>query len=82
MKLNYYALIVAILANCIPETAFEKLQSNTPRSVKNQITTDDLDDMVTLHQEGLSYKEIGEIYCMEKSLLHKRLKNSGKLIKV
>jgi hypothetical protein len=74
VKINYYALVVSILNNCIPETAFEKVQSDKPSVVKNQITDDDLRDMLKLREQGVFYKDLEWIYCMDKSAIHVRLK--------
>lgn len=80
MDLNYYALAVAILANCIPETAFERLQSDKPSKVKNQVTHDDYDDMVKMREDGVKFSEIGEIYCMDPSSIHRKLKETGRIV--
>ena len=85
VRINYYALAVAILGNCIPETAFEKVQSDKPSKVINQITDDDLHDMLKLREQGVFYKDIAEIYCMDKSTIHRRLKrfsNKGAVLGV
>jgi len=78
VKINYYALVVSILTTCIPETAFERLQSDKPGNVSNQITDADYDDMLKLRKEGLVYRELGEIYCMNPSIIHRYLKRFKK----
>ena len=78
VKTNYYALVISILCTCIPETAFEKLQSEKPGSVRNQISDADYADMVKLRAEGLFYRELGEIYCMDPSIIHRYLKRFSK----
>lgn len=78
VKINYYALVVSILKNCIPETAFEKVQSNQPSNVRNQMTDADYADMAKLRAEGLFYKELGEIYCMDKGAVYRKLKAISK----
>lgn len=77
VKLNYYALAVSILGECIPETAFEKIQSDKPQFVKNQLTDDDWDDMAKLRAEGIFYKDLGAIYCMDPATIHRKLKRLG-----
>ena len=81
VRLNYYALVVSILGECIPETAFEKLQSDKPQFVKNQLTDDDWNDMVKLREQGVYYKGLGEIYCVDPSNIHKGLKSFSKRYK-
>jgi len=78
VKTNYYALVVSILTTCIPETAFEKLQSDKPSCVHNQITDEDYTDMLKMRKEGLFLREIGEIYCMDPPIVHRYLKKFGK----
>jgi hypothetical protein len=51
VRINYYALVVSILNNCIPETAFEKVQSDKPSNVTNQMTAADYEDMAKLQIE-------------------------------
>ena len=74
VRLNYYALVVSILGECIPETAFEKLQSDKPQFVKNQLTDDDYRDMVKLREEGVFYKDLSEIFGLDKGTIHRNLK--------
>lgn len=74
VKINYYALVVSILGECIPEMAFEKLQSDEPGNVKNQLTDDDWDDMAKLRLQGVFYKELEEIYCLNKTTIYRKLK--------
>jgi len=77
ITLNYYALCVSILCNCLPEVAFEKLQSNRPSKVKSSfkvLSDTDVDDMVKMHQEGLTYKQIGEIYGIDHTYVRKRIR--------
>jgi hypothetical protein len=61
-SLNYYALAVSILNSCLPETAFEKLQSEHPDKVVAFISDEDAIDMRKLKAEGYSYYEIAEMY--------------------
>ena len=74
VKTNYYALVVSILSECILETAFEKLQSDAPSKVQNQLTDDDWDDMARLRMQGVYYKDLSEIYGLDKATIHRKLK--------
>ena len=63
IKLGYYALTVAILNPCRVEVAFEKVQSDFPGKVKPSVLTEeDKRDIRILRQQGLTFKEICEIY--------------------
>ncbi|EGW36495.1 hypothetical protein [Desulfosporosinus sp. OT] len=73
VKLNYYAMAVAILAKCNIETAFEKLQNDTPEKVRNYFTPRDTEDMQKLRDEGLSYYAIAKIYDVSRSTIIGRL---------
>lgn len=79
IELNYHALAVSILVNCIPETAFEKLQSDKPSNVRAQITDSDWSDMVKLREQGVYYKDLEEIYCLDKATIFRKLKSLSKL---
>ena len=78
VKINYYALVVSILNNCIPETAFEKVQSDRPSKVQNQLTDEDWQDMSKLRKDGVYFKELSEIYCMDKASIHRKLQRLSK----
>ena len=79
MELNYYALCVSILCNCIPETAFEKLQADKPSQVMNWFTPEDVEDMAALRKQGLTFRELGEIYCVDLTSINRRLSKAGLL---
>ncbi len=64
VRLGYYALTVAILAECRVEMAFEKLQSEHPDLVRNNFTPADKKDMRKLKASGVTWAELGEIYCI------------------
>lgn len=62
VRLNYYALTVAILVKCSIETAFEKIQSDHPDAVRPQLTRKDNEDIRKFREEGLSWHEIARYY--------------------
>jgi len=64
VKLNYYAMAVAILAECTVETAFEKLQCDHPDKIRsiNMLTPEDIADIRKFRDEGIPYKAIAQIY--------------------
>ena len=56
MKTNYYALAVSICRGQVPELAFAKMLNQKFKAV------DYADDMKALKQEGLYWKDIGELF--------------------
>ena len=74
MKLNYYALIVACLSGCTPETAYEKLQHERPSTVVAQLSDDDLQDMQGMKLQGWTYRAIGELYGLTMQEVYGRLR--------
>ena len=75
VRLNYYALAVSILSECLPEMAFEKLQSDKPGNVKNQLTSEDWDDMAKLREQGVYYKDLEAIYGLNMGHICRNLKS-------
>jgi hypothetical protein len=69
MILNYYALTIAILSNCFPETAFKKLQSAEPNKTRPVILPEDIYLMHKYKSKGLSYTQIGRIYGVSKETI-------------
>jgi len=78
VKLNYYAMAVAILAKCNIDTAFEKLQNDNPEKVRNYFTPEDTEDMQKMRDEGLSYYAIAKIYDVSRSTIIWRVARDGK----
>jgi len=78
VKLNYFAMAVAILDECNIETAFEKLQHAHPEKVRPHFTLEDIDDMRKFRDEGLSYYAIAKIYDVSRSTIIGRVARNGK----
>lgn len=74
LKLNYYALTVAILGKCNLETAFEKIQSRYPDKVRPQFSDEDLEDMCKLKAGGVSWPELGRIYDVPWTTVYGRIR--------
>lgn len=74
VKLNYYAMAVAILSKCSVETAFEKIQSDHPDTVRPQFTSEDIEDMRKLKAEGVSWPELSRIYDAPWTTVYGRLR--------
>ena len=51
-----------------------RLYSKNPNSVHHPITPDELADMQTLKRSGATYREIGEMYGLDKETVHGRLR--------
>ena len=75
VKLNYYAMAVAILTECNIETVFEKLQNDNPEKVRNYFAPEDTEDMQKMKDEGLSYYAIAKIYDVSRSTIVGRLRS-------
>lgn len=73
IKINYCALILAILSECSLETAFEKIQSCTPGKVKYELSQDDIQDMRKFREEGIYYHEIARYYGVTKDIVYYKL---------
>lgn len=76
VKINYYAMAVAILAECSVETAFEKLQSDHPDKVGSRLTLspEDTEDMRKFRNEGMTYHAIAQLYDAPWTTIHWRLR--------
>ena len=77
IKLNYYAMAVAIVAECTVETAFEKLQSEHPNKVisLHTLTPEDTEDMRKLKEQSVTWLELGKIYCVPWTTPYSRLRS-------
>ncbi|MBC2721817.1 hypothetical protein [Desulfosporosinus sp.] len=75
VKLNYYAMAVAILTDCSIETAFEKLQSDHPDMVRPQISEEDYQDISRFKESGLYWTEIASFYNIPWYNLYKRVRD-------
>ncbi len=73
MEDNWYALVVAILFNQPPETAFQILEDGTRNLHYSKLTELDTIDMIKFREEGTTYREIGEMYGISESAACKRM---------
>ena len=71
---GYHALCVAILANCMPELAFAKL--NNPKQKYNPREYREIDRNIwaEMRAKGIAYKEIAELYCITVGAVSNHLK--------
>lgn len=88
MQDNWYALIVSILKGVLPEQAFELMENNTYKPLYG---SDHTSDMIKMHEQGMTYRDIGEIYGISESAICKRIKHikkppcanrCGKMVKI
>jgi hypothetical protein len=80
MNENYYALYLAIIKNYTPEQAFKALE--TGKTTKVRLNKELIDVMINLRNQGMTLKEIGEMFggisasaVCHKITYHKKRKN-------
>lgn len=70
LRYNIAALAIAILKGISPEQAFAILEGKNIITVYNE---EDIKDMVRLHDQGFSYRQIAEMYGLTKDAVQKRI---------
>ncbi len=70
MEENYYALALAILKPVTPEQAFQIISG---QKSKREITTSDIEKMIKMKSQGMTYKQIGEIYGLSAHAVYARI---------
>ncbi len=70
-EVGWCALAVSILTTKTPEQAFELLDPTDNLSVFSE---KDTEDMIRLKEQGLTFKELGEIYNVHPSSVASRIK--------
>ncbi|WP_088187574.1 hypothetical protein [Desulfosporosinus sp. FKA] len=73
---NYYALALSIIGGYLPETSFAKLASPHPDLVKRIILPEDLTLMKRYRKQGLTYKQIGDIFGLGMDVVYARIKRN------
>jgi hypothetical protein len=74
MKTGYYALTISILTNCLPEKAIAVMEDgNNPLHKRSYMTQSDMADAEKMFREGMTYRQIGEIYGLPRAVFAKRL---------
>ncbi len=77
---NYTALLIAIEKEVCQEEAFKILdivadgKQISNRKFKVKLINEDMKDMIKLKNEGLTYKQIGEIYGISDHAVYRRIK--------
>lgn len=69
---NYHTLLVSILAQCSPETAYVRLFG------KEKVTNPHVEEMIKLREQGWTYQAIGDFYGMKKHTVVDRIGRKGK----
>ncbi len=69
---NYAALILAILKGYSPEQAFVAMEKGVGR-YRHELSKKDTYDMVEFRKQGLTYKQIGELYNKSAAAISKRV---------
>lgn len=73
MNDNWYALVIAILFKQPPEAAFQILEDGVKNKGYSPLTELDTLDMIKFRGEGITYKEISEMYGITESAACKRI---------
>lgn len=73
---NLYVLYIAIEKKLSVEKAFELYE--TGMVAKKKISKNDVEDMHQLKKNGLTYREIGEIYAVNEDTIYRRLRKYKK----
>ena len=77
LKYNIAAMYIAILRDDIatPEQAFAVIED---KSVRKTVTDEDVEDMVAMKEQGLSYGQISEIYGLSWHATRRRIERYKK----
>lgn len=68
---GWLALYISIVCNVIPEQAFRQVEGKNTRYM---FTEDDIKDMILMREEGIIYREIGEMYCTTRDGVYANIK--------
>lgn len=74
MKENYYALLICILRPVTIERSFDMLSGKITKVQNKAITKDDVRDMISMKQQGMTYQEISDIYGLSWDAVRRRIK--------
>lgn len=70
MSENYYALYISILKCLTPEQSFELLSTGR---IKRECNPEDVEDMIKLKAEGMTYRELSEAYGISEDTAYHRI---------
>ncbi|WP_113675892.1 sigma factor-like helix-turn-helix DNA-binding protein [Vallitalea guaymasensis] len=75
MEENYYALMLSILYKYTPDQAFDILEYGRIKRRRDENKKDAL-EMVHFKSQGLTYKEIGEMYGITADAVYTRIRRA------
>lgn len=81
MEENWCALAIAILLKQPPETSFQILEEGKKNQGRSALDCKDTLDMISFREQGLTYREIGEMYGLKEYVVYKRIKYYNEHIK-
>lgn len=84
MKENYYALLICIIRPDynIDRSLQAMVDGEITKTRNTAVKKDDVEDMIRMKSEGMTHKEIGEIYGMTKDAVHKRIQRYREAVAV
>lgn len=74
MKENYYALLVCILRPVTIEKSFDLLDGKITKKNNTSISKKDIEDMIRMKQQGMTFEAIGEVYGLTRGAVYRRIK--------
>ncbi|MDF2608898.1 MAG: hypothetical protein K0R92_372 [Lachnospiraceae bacterium] len=74
MEENYYALLICILKPVTIEQGFDLLEGHISNRYNLAITGEDIEDMIRMKQQGMTYREIGSYYGISEEAAYRRIK--------
>lgn len=74
MKENYYALLICILRPVTIEQGFDMLDGKITKAQNKSIDSCDVEDMIRMKQQGMTHREIGEMYGLSEEAVYRRIK--------
>jgi ATP-dependent protease Clp ATPase subunit len=82
MKENYYALLICILKPATVEQSFNILEGKVTKVQNKWIRKDDVEDMIRMKQQGMTYEAIGKLFGLKKDAVHKRIERYKEAVMV
>ena len=74
MKENYYALLICILRPVTIEQSFDMMDGKVAQTKNLVITSEDIEDMIRMKQQGMTHREIGEYCGISEEATYRRIK--------
>lgn len=74
MEENYYAFLICILKPVTVEQSFDMMDGKVAQTKNLAITSEDIEDMILMKQQGMTNQKIGELYGISEEATCKRIK--------